>query len=58
MSFLLRIGFAIVVGLLVYGLLVWLATTVPHNIDVLLGTAAAFIAYWQAPGVFPGNPVT
>lgn len=56
MNILLRIGFAIVVGVLVTALLEWL-TSVPHNIDVLLGVVAAFIAYWGAPAVFHGPVV-
>lgn len=51
MNVLLRIGFAIVVGVLVTALLEWL-TSVPHNVDVLLGIVGAFIAYWGAPSVF------
>lgn len=51
MNTLVRIGFAIIVGVLVTALLEWL-TSVPHNIDVLLGIVAAFIAYWGAPSVF------
>lgn len=41
---LLRIAFAINVGVLVTALLEWL-TSIPHSIDVLLGIVAAFIAY-------------
>ena len=51
MSTIIRIIFAIFVGVLVYSLLGWLATSVPHNIDVLLGVVAGFIVYWQAPNV-------
>ena len=53
MNPLLRIGFAIVIGVLVTALLEWLATNVPHSIDVLLGVVAAFIAwrYWPASPV-------
>lgn len=42
---LLRIAFAIVVGILVYALLQWLLSGIPHLVDVLLGIVAAFIAY-------------
>ena len=48
---LVRIAFAIIVGILVYALLQWLATSVPHGIDVLLGIVAAFIAYGSYPGI-------
>lgn len=43
---LIRIAFAIIVGVLVTALLEWLATSVPHGIDVLAGVVAAFIAYF------------
>lgn len=56
MSELLRIAFAIIVGVLVTTLLEWL-TAVPHTIDVLAGIVAAFVAYWYAPGVFPRRPL-
>lgn len=49
MNPLLRIGFAIVVGVLVTALLRWLAKSVPDSIDVLLGVVAAFIAYHYTP---------
>lgn len=52
---LLRIAFAIVVGVIVTALLEWLATSVPHGIDVLAGVIAAFIAYWQYPVGRPTN---
>lgn len=42
---LLRIAFAIIIGVLVCALLEWL-TSLPHGIDVLLGIVAAFIAYF------------
>jgi hypothetical protein len=45
---LIRIAFAIVVGVLVCALFEWL-TSVPHDIDVLLGIVAAFIAYVSYP---------
>lgn len=48
---LLRIAFAIFIGVLVTALLEWLATSVPHNIDVLLGIVAAFIAYLGFPQI-------
>ena len=53
MSPLIRIAFAIVIGVLVTALLEWLATSVPHSIDILLGIVAAFIA-WK---YYPANPV-
>lgn len=56
MNELLRIGFAVVAGVVATSLLEWL-THVPHNLDILLGIVAAFIAYWQAPGVFPRRPL-
>lgn len=56
MSVLLRVAFAIVVGLIVFGLLQWL-TNMPHGLEVLLGVLAGFLAYWQAPGIFPNHPV-
>lgn len=48
---LLRIVFAIVVGVLVCSLLEWLATTVPHTVDILAGIVAAFIAYGSYPSL-------
>jgi len=48
---LLRIAFAIVIGVLVTALLEWLATSVPRSIDVLLGIVAAFIAYSSYPKI-------
>lgn len=48
MNQLLRIGAAIVIGVLVTSLLEWL-TPVPHNIDILAGIVAAFIAYRSLP---------
>lgn len=56
MGWLIRIIFAIVIGLIVYGLLQWLASAVPHGLDVLFGIVAAIVAYWQAPDVFGGGP--
>lgn len=55
MNVLLRVAFAIFVGVLVTAILEWLATSIPHNIDVLLGVVAAFIAYGAAPTIFPGG---
>lgn len=49
MGELIRIAFAVIVGLLVYTLLQWLATAVPHGVDVLLGIVAGFIAYASYP---------
>lgn len=49
---LIRIIFAIIVGVLVTALLEWLATSVPHNIDVLLGIVAAFVAYFGWPNIY------
>lgn len=49
MNLLLRIGFAIVIGVFVTLLLEWLANKVPHGIDVLAGVIAAFIAYYSFP---------
>lgn len=43
---LVRIAFAIIVGVLVCALLEWLATSVPHGIDVLIGVVAAFVVYF------------
>jgi hypothetical protein len=54
MNQLLRIGFAIVIGVLVTALLEWL-TPVPHTIDILAGIVAAFIAYSAYP--WNGRPV-
>lgn len=45
-----RIIFAIIVGVLVTALLEWLATSVPHGIDVLAGVVAAFIVYFGWSG--------
>lgn len=45
---LIRIIFAIVVGILVTALLEWL-TTLPHGIEILLGIVAAFIVYFGWP---------
>lgn len=47
---LVRIVFAIVVGVLVTALMEWLATSVPHGIDVLAGVVAAFIVYFSWTG--------
>lgn len=49
MNELIRIAFAIIVGILVTALLEWIATSVPHGIDVLAGVVAAFIAYFNWP---------
>lgn len=49
MSILFRIGFAIVIGVLVTSLMEWLLPTVPHGIDVLVGIVAAAIAYGSYP---------
>ena len=46
-----RIAFAVVVGILVCAVLEWLAKSVPHGIDVLLGVVAAFIAYVSYPNI-------
>lgn len=51
MNLLLRLVFAIVLGVLAYALLNWLATAVPQIIDILVGIIVGFIAFWQAPGV-------
>jgi hypothetical protein len=48
MNPILRIVFAIVVGVLVTSVLEWL-TPVPHGIDVLLGVVAAFLAWYYSP---------
>lgn len=55
MNQLFRIGFAIVVGILVTSLMEWLLSTVPHGIDVLAGIVAAAIAYGTYP--FGNNTV-
>lgn len=53
---LLRIGFAIVVGILVTALMKWLLTGVPQIIDVLVGIVAAFIARSNYPTIFNHPP--
>lgn len=53
MSFLLRVAFAIVIGILVTSLMEWLLPKVPQGIDVLAGIAAAFVAYHNYPGPRP-----
>lgn len=53
METLIRLAFAIIVGVLVTALLEWLASKVPHNIDILAGIVAAFIAFFSYPTVFP-----
>ena len=54
MNPLIRIAFAIVVGVLVTALLEWLATSVPHSIDILAGVVAAFVAYYNWPSLRNG----
>ena len=49
MNPLLRIIFAIVVGILVTSALEWLAKSVPQGIDVLLGVVAAFLVWYYGP---------
>lgn len=46
---LLRILFAVVLGVLGYGLMQWL-TSAPHGVDVAVGVVVAILAYWQYPG--------
>ena len=41
---LLRLLFAVVVGLIAYGLMQWL-TSALHRLDVLVGVAVAIVAY-------------
>ena len=49
MNPLLRIGFAVVVGVLVTALLEWLAQSMPKSIDILLGVVAAFLVWYYGP---------
>lgn len=51
MNELLRIAFAVVVGVFVYAMLKWLASGIPQLIDVLVGVIAAFIAYFNASNI-------
>jgi hypothetical protein len=51
-TLILRIGFAIVIGVLVTSLMEWLLPQVPHGIDVLAGIIAAAVAY----GTYPFGP--
>lgn len=44
----LRIVFAIVLGVLATALMEWL-TNAPHSVDVLIGVVVAILAYWQYP---------
>lgn len=57
MGELIRIAFAIIIGILVYALLQWLATAIPHGVDVLLGIVAAFIAYASYPSIRGSRPL-
>jgi hypothetical protein len=47
---LLRIIFAIVVGLLGYGLMQWL-TKAPQGLDVLVGLAVGIVGYVSYPSI-------
>lgn len=51
MGLLIRIAFAVVVGILVTALLSWLVAKIPHTVAVLLGIVAGFIAFFSYPEI-------